>query len=55
MQMTKKTKIGGVVMIKSTLRVVLLTVVGVVVIGGLVLWSFTTSRRTDVSTRVDRK
>ena len=53
--MTKKTRFGGVAMIKSILRVVLLTVVGVVVIGGLVLLSFTTSRRTDVSTRVDRK
>ena len=42
-------------LIKSGLRIAALTVVGVVVIGGLVLWSFTTDRRTDVSTRVERK
>ena len=41
--------------IKLSLRMVTLTIVGVVVIGGLILWSLTTDRRTDVSTRVERK
>lgn len=41
--------------IKLSLRMVALTIVGVVVIGGLILWSLTTDRRTDVSTRVERK
>lgn len=40
---------------KSVSRIVVLTLVGVVVIGGLVLWSLTTDRRADVSTRVERK
>ena len=40
---------------KSVSRIVVLTIVGVVVIGGLVLWSLTTDRRADVSTRVERK
>ena len=42
-------------LIKSSLRIVALTIVGVVVIGGLILWLLTTDRRTDVSTRVERK
>lgn len=42
-------------LIKSSLRIVTLTIVGVVVIGGFVLWSFTTDRRTDISTQVERK
>ena len=42
-------------LIKSIWRIVALTIVGVVVIGGLILWSLTTDRRTDVSTRVERK
>ena len=40
---------------KSVSRIVVLTLVGVVVIGGLILWSLTTDRRADVSTRVERK
>ena len=35
--------------------ILLVVVGGIVVIGGLVLWSLTTDRRTDVSTRVERK
>ena len=42
-------------LLKSSLRIVSLTVVGVAVIGGLILWSLTTERRTDVETRVERK
>ena len=42
-------------LIKSGLRITALTIVGVVVIGGLILWSLTTDRQTDVSTRVERK
>lgn len=42
-------------MCKQVLRIAVLTLVGVVVIGGLILWSLTTDRRTDVSTRVERK
>ena len=42
-------------LVKSCLRIVMLTVVGTVVIGGLILWTLMTDRRTDVSTRVERK
>ena len=42
-------------MCKQVLRIAVLTLVGVVAIGGLILWSLTTDRRTDVSTRVERK
>ena len=42
-------------MCKQFLRTAVLTLVGVVAIGGLILWSLTTDRRTDVSTRVERK
>ena len=40
---------------KRIVRVLVLSVVGFFVIGGLILWSLTTDRRTDVSTRVERK
>ena len=40
---------------KRVIRVLVLTVVGIVVIGGLILWSLTTERRTDVNTRVEMK
>ena len=42
-------------LIKTSFRIVALTVVGIVVIGGLTLWVLTTDRRTDVETRVARK
>ena len=40
---------------KSVIRIVVGVVVGVLVIGGLILWSLTTERRTDVDTCVERK